>query len=221
MSDTKRFLVIIGIVLWCLCSLPFAHAQQCSEDQYAANTIVIKKKGGGVPAAGGGCNVSTDFIGEKTTADETAPATPGYAFAYRAQASCSGNLESAYVYHGNTTVSYGKVCVYLSTQATPHATNDTKVGCSGEIQSTATIAWFNSAIVDSPAVTVAPTYYWVIFLGYSGTDAWSFGQHTDGYTAFYAADADFSYASPPAAMGAGWGDLTSTGSPYSYYVRIQ
>ena len=54
MTDTKRLTVLIIVALWCLCSLPFAHAQQCGEDQLAANTIVIKKKAvtavsGGVP----------------------------------------------------------------------------------------------------------------------------------------------------------------------------
>ena len=54
MTNPKRLTVLIIVALWCLCSLPFAHAQQCSEDQYASNTIVIKKK-----AAGGGCDTGS------------------------------------------------------------------------------------------------------------------------------------------------------------------
>lgn len=50
MTDTKRLLIILGVALWCLCSLPFAHA---------GNTIVVKKKGESVSEAATGISYVT------------------------------------------------------------------------------------------------------------------------------------------------------------------
>lgn len=70
MTDTKRLLLLIFVALWCLCSLPFAHAQQCSEDLYAANTIVVKKKSVSSPAGAASFCAGTElFCADFETAD--------------------------------------------------------------------------------------------------------------------------------------------------------
>ena len=66
MKYTKRLTVLIILALWCIVLLSYderdhrltysissqpVHAQKCSEDQYAANTIVVKKKAVAVASA--------------------------------------------------------------------------------------------------------------------------------------------------------------------------
>jgi hypothetical protein len=58
---TKRILLLAFVALWCLCSLPFANAQdRCGEDQLAANTIVVQKRRAVASAAAPSCATAID-----------------------------------------------------------------------------------------------------------------------------------------------------------------
>lgn len=71
MNDTKRFILWLVLVAWGIFSLTLleVQAQQCSEDQYAANTVVVKKKPVASAGAAGGCTTgygNTGGTGDRT-----------------------------------------------------------------------------------------------------------------------------------------------------------
>lgn len=172
--------------------------------------------GGTIPATGGGCNVADNEVGSR--AEGSAGDLQGdYAWAYRAQADCTGTLEAAYINHLNTTAAGAKVCVYASSASTPQSA-DAKIGCSGEILSGTTTGWKTGSI-GSGSVT-SGNYYWVVIAISGALDNWNLGYGSTG-TIYYNPVATFSYSSPPATMGASWSDLSAAYQPLSIYVRIQ
>jgi hypothetical protein len=144
MSDTKRLLVLIGVALWCLCSLPFANAQElsplpeyteqkCTESvDVAANTIVIKKKGEIAAVVGGTTYQSTGFEtsanwydgatgydntpNDQHSIDTVAPISG--ATSVKTISSATAGSTNAYWSFAHT-VFYAKVKVYISSTSSP------------------------------------------------------------------------------------------------------
>jgi hypothetical protein len=172
-------------------------------------------------SAGSACDPATNEIGDRTQEASAMDIPPGYAIIYRSQADCSGTLESAYWYHGDTNNTAAKVCIYSSSAATPQS-GDAKIGCSAEFSPGTTTGW-KTVSIGSGSVT-SGSYYWVVVMvnstganyntPYTTTQSCYFSDISGGF-------GTGSYASPPSTFGAtSFTESPNTG-PLSVYVRLQ
>lgn len=90
-------------------------------------------------------------------------------------ASCTGDLDTGYLYHGQAVDNNAKLCVYLDDgDGVPADSDDTLVGCSGNIN-TAAVEWSTSAAV-SGSVT-KDSNYWILI--YANTGDWIIRRDSD------------------------------------------
>lgn len=212
MSDTKRLLVWLFMVIWCVLSLAFDVRAQGTID-LAANTIIIKKKAVASAAAGGGAG----YVGSEVTTGTANACPPGYAFAMRIQATATGSLTTAHWYRlAGADATTGKVIVYgPSSQANPNDESTlARIGASAEISSLAAGGWFTAAITGS---VTSGQYYWIIITTNISGGNWDLNLGSTSAT-YYIDDWSANYASPPATIGSGWSAL-GTYSPMAAYAN--
>lgn len=176
--------------------------------------------GSGSPAAGG-CNPASNEVGDRT--DYSGANLEGMdgdmMYAFRVQADCTGTLGDAYIYHGNTTASAVKVCVYTSSSTTPQSA-DAVVRCSGAIAGGTSTGWKTVDESASGSVT-SGNYYWITYTVASG-NAWSYAHNASG-TLYYKSCDSTCYADIPtnmATMGTGWSSAAGY-TPGSAYFTIE
>jgi hypothetical protein len=162
----------------------------------------------GVPVVGG-CSASTESVGTKIETGTAQDMTGDYLWCSAFTPTCSGNLNTAYIYHGSTATDLVKVVIYNKAAATPGDAGDTLVYASGEISSSS-VGWASTAVVGTYPVSTGSSY-WVC----SDTDGSSFNQIYNNATSYYGIG---TYTSIPATMeGISWTQYTRT---YSMYFSI-
>lgn len=179
-------------------------------------TVII---GGSPPPAAEGCNPASNEVGDRT--DYSGANVEGIdvnmIYTFRTQADCTGTLGDAYIYHGNTTASSVKVCVYASSAATPQS-GDALIRCSSEITGGTSTGW--KTVNDSASGSVTSgSYYWIALIVSGASNAWSLAHNASG-TIYYLSCESACYASPPSTMGTGWGNAAGY-TPFSAYFTIE
>lgn len=174
--------------------------------------------GGSAASAPAGCSASTEEVGDRTQEATSQSISTDYAYVFRVQADCSGNLNTAYIYHNDTNVSSVKIAIYNSTQAalSDEGINATLVEVSSAITTDAATGWKSVAMAGTEPV-VAGNWYWIaIFKQLGGNNFITVRNSTA--TLYYKTTSGY-YATPPDPLpAAGWS--TAAVAPVSAYVSI-
>jgi len=180
-------------------------------------TATIASSGGGkmyftptTPMAG---NLGTDNLDSTTTSLAARRAD-----CWAATAPISGTLTTAYVAHANTSAATGKVCVYSNDGDSPDA-GDVKLGCSGEITSSA-VEW-KTAAMDGGTVSLGMNYYICLFIDDGSANAFSVDRSSTNGILYYKTNQLFYDTPGDTLYNASVGWTTFANSPIkSVYVTI-
>jgi hypothetical protein len=201
-SSMKRFLIIFLIIL-----LPSL--------SHAGGVIMM---GGGVAAAAAGCSTTTEEVGLRGgEAGGTLTSFSANLYCMLSTASCSGTLDTIYIYHQEAAADVVKVCIYDdagSSVGAPDATDGNVLSyCSTEISSSL-VEWASQAVGGSHTVA-ASTNYWVCII--SDATEWKTTYNAGSYDVQYRVG--INYTTPPANLYTGFSDLT-TAYDISVYITI-
>jgi hypothetical protein len=159
------------------------------------------------------CSAVTDYVGYTTEGSVGSSATANRITVQLHTPTCtsgctSGNIATAYIYHG-TSVETGenvKVCIYSDDGDDIPNAGDNLIHCTGAITSTQDAEWRTAAVSGSNAITCA-NKYWVAHIA-EGV----FKRMYNSVGTYYYMASD--YANPPATLDGTWSSTARTISIY-------
>jgi hypothetical protein len=160
---------------------------------------------------------TTGKVGDSTQEAGAGTFLSGYVLVYRAQASSSGALANAHIYHATTNnQGYSKVIIFASSTTTPQSA-DALVTSSAQIDQGTTTGWKSNTI--SGNVT-SGNYYWVGVLAPAITGTWE-GFCNSTISMYYKTLSNDNMYDAPATnfttMGTGWSEAANS-CPCSIHV---
>lgn len=174
---------------------------------------------GGSSSGGSSCNSSANEVGNRNQEATAETFNAGYGWMFRTTADCTGNLDTGYIYSGNTDAFLAKVCVYTSSDTTPQS-GDALVGCTTEISGGSPLGLKSAAAAGTYAVTNANNYWIVGFIRNPGAGLDLSGVRTNTVSMYYKACDETCYGTIPSTLGTGWSELGSS-APYTIYFTIE
>jgi hypothetical protein len=164
--------------------------------------------------AGGGS--SKGKVGDSTQESTGGTATAGYVLVWRSQASASGSLNTAYLYHADTTAAAAKLIIFNSAATTPQSA-DSLLSASSEINGSTSTGWKSAS---TTGTVTSGSWYWVGYIIPSSYSNWSMVCNST-ISMFYKTLSNSNLYTDPvtnfATMGTGWTEAASS-CPCSGYA---
>jgi hypothetical protein len=193
-------------IIFAICTCLLLAGSAVAQEQLAMMGGIV----GGGSGAVAGCSATTNYVGDQTQEATSMSIDTNKIYCYAATADCSGNINTAHIYHNGTTTGNIKLCVYNKTSTDPSA-GDSLIACSDPIAMLNSAAWRTGPI--GSVSVVKDNAYWVCFSSSANNVETARGATISRY---YKA---ITYGSEPDPLGTGF-SVNATTAPFSGWVGI-
>ena len=173
--------------------------------------------------SGAACNPASDYVGSKDHGDTNMYNAASAVRLFKATASCSGELDTAYFYQDATGTGDLKVCVYEDNgDGWPNDSTDTLLGCA-TISPTGTKQMYSATFPSGNNVTAGSDYFVTMYVSgsFSGEVRPRYNSASTA-TMWYISGGDSSYfTSPPSDFGSSSFSYNSLYNLLEIYVTIK